>query len=164
MFNRLRENMNQQWKYKSKFGNLFLVASSEGLRGIYWNKQDAEMIKSLSESKILNSAVKELDLYFLGKMKVFKTQFDLEGTSFQNKVWNELLKIPFGETCSYQDIAFRIHHPKAVRAVGSANGKNPICIMIPCHRVISKNGSLGGYSGGLAFKKKLLALEGASPT
>lgn len=156
--------MNLQWKYKSKLGNLFLVASSKGLKGIYWNKQDDRMVKSLNESKILNSAVKELDLYFLGKNKIFKTHFDLEGTSFQKKVWSELLRIPFGKTCSYQDIAFRIHHPKAVRAVGSANGKNPICIMIPCHRVISKNGSLGGYSGGVEFKRKLLALEGASPT
>ena len=84
---------------------------------------------------------------------------DLEGTTFQKKVWAQLSKIPYGQTCSYKDIAKGIQNEKAVRAVGSANGKNPACIIVPCHRVIAHNGSLGGYSGGLKMKKTLLEIE-----
>ena len=151
--------MNLQWKYESKFGLLYLVASEKGLKGVYWEKQNIPFLKTLEDSKILKNAVKELDEYFCGKRKSFKTKFDLNGTPFQLKVWNELMKIPFGKTYSYKEIALKIKNPKAVRAVGSANGKNPICIIIPCHRVISHNGKLGGYSGGLSFKEKLLKHE-----
>ena len=84
----------------------------------------------------------------------------MHGTDFQKQVWNQLCKIPYGNTVAYKEIAEKIKNKKAVRAVGTANGKNPICIMIPCHRVISADGSLGGYSWGLSIKTKLLALEG----
>jgi AraC family transcriptional regulator of adaptative response/methylated-DNA-[protein]-cysteine methyltransferase len=88
---------------------------------------------------------------------------DVAGTAFQEAVWRELRKIPAGETRSYADIAAAIGHPKAVRAVGSANGDNHVCVLIPCHRVIRSDGSLGGYGGGIERKKKLLAAEGHSP-
>jgi methylated-DNA-[protein]-cysteine S-methyltransferase len=103
--------------------------------------------------------VSQLEAYFRGEL----TQFDLElkpgGTQFQKKVWQELVKIPYGETISYGELAGRIGNPNASRAVGSANGKNPISIIIPCHRVIGKNGSLTGFGGGLGVKQTLLDLE-----
>jgi methylated-DNA-[protein]-cysteine S-methyltransferase len=101
-----------------------------------------------------------LDEYFDGRRKRFDIPFSLSGTNFQKQVWKELSKIPFGKTVSYKDIARKIKNPKAVRAVGSANGKNPMCIIIPCHRVIAADGSIGGYSGGITNKQKLLRFEG----
>lgn len=103
---------------------------------------------------------KEFDLYFSGKLKKFTLKVDLgQGTSFQQRVWGKLKAIPFGETRSYQWLATKICQPKAYRAVGNANGKNPTPIIIPCHRVIQKNGSLGGFTGGTHLKKYLLELE-----
>ena len=107
----------------------------------------------------LVKAERELKEYFSGKRKKFSVPLNAQGTAFQKSVWNQLSKIPYGETVSYRDIAIKIKNKKAVRAVGTANGKNPFCIIIPCHRVIAADGSLGGYSGGIQFKKKLLALE-----
>jgi len=101
----------------------------------------------------------ELNEYFLGNLKKFKVKIDYPGTEFQRKVWNELLKIPYGQTASYEEMARRVGSPGACRAVGTANGLNRIAIVIPCHRVVNKNGELGGYGGGLWRKKKLLELE-----
>ena len=118
-------------------------------------KQDlAETIAALEAY-----AKRELKEYFSGKRKKFSVPLNAQGTAFQKSVWNQLSKIPYGKTVSYRDIAIKIKNKKAVRAVGTANGKNPFCIIIPCHRVIAADGSLGGYSGGIQFKKKLLALE-----
>jgi O-6-methylguanine DNA methyltransferase len=103
----------------------------------------------------------DLKRYWKGNPKSLKTTFDLKGTSFQMKVWRELQKIPFGKTISYGELAKRIGKPKSARAVGGAVGKNPVSILIPCHRVIASDGTLGGYSGGLSIKQKLLAHEGA---
>ena len=108
---------------------------------------------------VLGSVRKELDAYFAGRLRVFKTPLAFEGTPFQHQVWTELCRIPYGETISYLELAKRIGNPKAVRAVGLANGANPIAIIVPCHRVIGANGSLTGYGGGLPIKKALLALE-----
>ena len=96
--------------------------------------------------------------------KIAPVPLAAKGTAFQQSVWHALLKIPYGETCSYRDIATQISNPKAIRAVGSANAKNPLCVFIPCHRVINASGKLGGYSGGIAHKSGLLALELRYPT
>jgi methylated-DNA-[protein]-cysteine S-methyltransferase len=151
-----------QYKYtSSKVGNLYLVASEKGLQSIHQVKQNIPMVR-LENSPVLQATVKELEQYFAGSRTQFNVPLDLIGTSFQKKVWNELLKIPYGKTCSYKDIAKKIKQETASRAVGTANGKNPLWIIIPCHRVIASNGNLGGYAGGLPMKKKLLQLESAT--
>ena len=155
-----------QWKMKSKIGPLYLTASRKGIQGVFWKKQSVPMAKALygagAEVKILARAVRQLEEYFGGKRKKFNLPFDVEGTAFQKKVWKELSKIPYAETNSYKDIASRIKNVKAVRAVGTANGMNPLCIIVPCHRVIANDGLLGGYSGGVGIKSKLLKLEQAA--
>ena len=109
---------------------------------------------------VLLECKKELEEYFAGKRREFLAQIKPEGTIFQKKVWNELKKIGYGETCSYQTIAKKLKNPDAVRAVGLANGKNPIAIILPCHRVIGEDGKLTGYGGGLWRKQWLLEHEG----
>lgn len=111
------------------------------------------------ESSLIKKAHDQLDEYFKGIRKSFDLPLAPKGTEFQKKVWNALLKIPYGSTCSYKDIAVMIGNEKACRAVGGANNKNPIFIIIPCHRVIGANGSLVGYGSGLELKKRLLDLE-----
>jgi methylated-DNA-[protein]-cysteine S-methyltransferase len=152
-----------QWVMKSRIGPLYLVASEKGLRGVFLKKKDTRMAKSLKgnrlEIKILSRTVHALKKYLDGKLKRFNLPLDAAGTRFQKSVWKELGRIPYGRTCSYKDIANRIKKPRAVRAVGTANSKNPVCIIVPCHRVIAHNGTLGGYAGGLEMKRKLLKLE-----
>ncbi|MFW9992115.1 MAG: methylated-DNA--[protein]-cysteine S-methyltransferase [Candidatus Odinarchaeota archaeon] len=109
---------------------------------------------------ILDQLEKELEQYFNGTLKDFTIPLDLMGTAFEMDVWNQLLSVPYGETRSYADIAGAIKKPQAVRAVGRANGKNPVAIVVPCHRVISSQGKLHGYGGGLWRKERLLVLEG----
>jgi len=101
----------------------------------------------------------QLEAYLRGERKCFDLSFSLKGTAFQKKVWHALCQIPYGETRSYQEIAIAIHNPKACRAVGNANNKNPIALIVPCHRVIGANGNLVGYAGGLEMKKYLLTIE-----
>ncbi len=153
----------RQWKMHTLIGNVYLVASSKGLQGVYLTKQKVPLAISLvgaaSELRVLAQAVSELTEYFSGERKKFSVTLDAQGTEFQKRVWRELSKIPYGKTCSYSDIAKNIKNTKAVRAVGSANGKNPHCIIVPCHRVIAADGTLGGYSGGLKIKIRLLQLE-----
>jgi len=152
-----------QWKMESPIGPIYLVASGTGLRGIYWDRQPVTVVKSLNTSEpevqMLARAVGELDEYFRGERREFTLPLEVEGTPFQKRVWEELKRIPYGETVSYRDVASRIRNAKAFRAVGTANGKNPISIIVPCHRVIAADGSLGGYGGGLSVKTKLLAIE-----
>ena len=119
-------------------------------------KLDKECLYSPSRFK---PECDELTRYFQGELKKFSIKCHITGTAFQKKVLNELKKIPYGHTMSYSDVAERIDHPRAYRAVGSANGKNRLPIIFPCHRVISNNGKLGGFSGGLSIKRKLLELE-----
>ncbi len=121
-----------------------------------WLDKKSYMLK---ETDLINNTRKQLDEYFAGNRKQFDIPIKLEGTDFQIKVWKELLKIPYGETCSYLDIAKRIGNPKASRAVGMANNKNKIIIIVPCHRVIGSNKKLVGYACGLEVKEKLLELE-----
>jgi methylated-DNA-[protein]-cysteine S-methyltransferase len=118
----------------------------------------------LDTSGVLSGVRRELDEYFSGRRRTFTTPVVFEGTAFQHQVWTELCRIPYGETISYMELASRIKNPKAVRAVGLANGANPIAIIVPCHRVIGANGSLTGFGGGLPTKRALLELESGQRT
>ena len=156
-----------QWLLKSPIGPIYLVASETGLQGVFWKKGKAPFVDSLNGRgaalKILKQTALQLEEYFKGERREFDLPFDTGGTDFQKKVWEQLALIPYGKTVSYGDIAERIKNGKAVRAVGTANGRNPLSIIVPCHRVIQANGTLGGYAGGLQTKMKLLALEQKSP-
>ncbi len=155
----------KQWKYPSPVGTLYLLANEKALVGLHFRPQRAPFLKDLKgvdpATKILHQCVEELKEYFEGRRKNFSVPLGSEGTSFQKEVWSQLRKIPFGETRSYRDIAKSIKNPKAFRAVGTANGRNPLSIIVPCHRVIAADGSLGGFGGGLKRKLKLLQLEKA---
>lgn len=156
--------MSLQYTFKTPVGHISLVASAKGLQGVYLSRQkNIPSIKDFKSAdkagRILQSAATQLNDYFAGRRKKFNLAFDVQGTDFQKKVWAELSRIPYGEVCSYSEIAKKIKNPKAVRAVGSANGKNPLCIVVPCHRVIAADGTLGGYSGGLKVKMQLLQVE-----
>ena len=149
---------------KSPVGELKLIASDKGLAAILWEKDSPRRVRlgPVSEDKkhpVLLETERQLNDYFSGKRKSFSLQLDFKGTEFQKKVWAALLTIPFGETRSYGQIAKQIKSPKAVRAVGAANGRNPISIIAPCHRVIGSTGKLTGFAGGLETKARLLALE-----
>ncbi len=148
----------------SPVGKLTLVASSKGLVAIDVRNNAKQFVttKDASAQAILLKTKKQLEQYFAGKRTSFDVALDLVGTEFQVQAWRALCRIPFGNTISYGQQAANIKKPKAFRAVGSANGKNPIPIIVPCHRVVASDGSLGGYSLGLKMKKQLLALEGVS--
>lgn len=149
-----------QRKLKSKLCPLYLVATNKALCGIFWDDQKLPKEKPGSaESKVLDQAELQITEYLEGKRSKFDIPLKLEGTEFQKRVWAELQKIPYGETRSYKEIAIAVKNPKACRAVGTANGRNPISIIVPCHRVINEGGKLGGYGGGLTIKEKLLAIE-----
>lgn len=151
-----------QRKIDTKIGVIYLVASETRLQGIFWKKQQIPMEKD-SKNDFLNRVELELTEYLEGKRKQFDIALDMQGTPFQKEVWKQLLNIPYGETRAYKDIAKAVNNSKASRAVGAANGQNPLSIIVPCHRVISSDGSLGGYAGGLNIKKKLLKLEKGEP-
>lgn len=123
------------------------------------NISNDEINQSGDDSPLLTEAFRQLEEYFRGERKNFDLPLELHGTDFQRRVWQELLKIPYGETVSYKNIAERVGNPYAARAVGMANHNNPIAIIVPCHRVIGADGRLGGYAGGVDFKVALLALE-----
>lgn len=144
----------------SPVGELTLLATEKGLAGVYFEERFEGEWES-GESLFLNQAEYQLREYFAGQREKFEVELDPQGTEFQRAVWNELSKIPFGQVVSYQFIAEKIDNPKAVRAVGLANGSNPISIIVPCHRVIGANGKLTGYGGGLERKRSLLVHEKA---
>jgi methylated-DNA-[protein]-cysteine S-methyltransferase len=149
---------------KSPIGPLTLVASDKGLAGILWAHDNPERVRLTPRTEdksnpILLETEKQLNEYFAGKRRSFSVTLDYVGTPFQKKVWKSMLAIPFGETRSYGQLAEEIGNPKAVRAVGAANGKNPISIIGPCHRVIGASGKLTGFAGGLKAKAYLLSLE-----
>jgi methylated-DNA-[protein]-cysteine S-methyltransferase len=158
------ETTRNQLVVASPVGKLRLIASDKGLVAIDVRnvKTSNDQVKNAAAQKILSATKKQLEQYFAGKRTAFDIPLDLEGTDFQQLAWRALCRIPFGKTISYGDQAKNIKKPKAFRAVGSANGKNPIPIIVPCHRVVASDGSLGGYSLGLKMKKQLLALEGVS--
>ena len=148
----------------SLVGQLKLVATETALVAVLWENENpnrvrlAELIEDI-QHPILLETQKQLNEYFAGQRQVFDLPLDFEGTEFQQKVWQALLTIPFGETRSYKQIAKQIGNVKAVRAVGAANGKNPISIIAPCHRVVGVNGKLVGFAGGLENKGILLKIE-----
>ncbi|TCB49624.1 methylated-DNA--[protein]-cysteine S-methyltransferase [Acinetobacter sp. ANC 4779] len=148
----------------SPVGILKLVANENALVAVLWENKNpkrvrvAELIEQV-DHPILMETHKQLTEYFAGKRQQFDLPLDFAGTEFQQKVWQALLTIPFGETRSYRDVAEQIGNIKAVRAVGAANGKNPISIIAPCHRVVGANGKLVGFAGGLDNKEILLRLE-----
>jgi len=149
----------------SPVGTLTLVANQKRtLTAIRWDREDTNLEKpeNITEDEhnpVLLKAEQQLREYFEGQRQIFSLDLDFDGTEFQKKVWNALLTIPFGETRSYGDIARQIGNPKSVRAVGAANGKNPIPIIVPCHRVIGSSGKLVGLGGGMENKALLLNLE-----
>lgn len=148
---------------KSPIGKITLVASEEALVALYVNDElmpKKDLAKKNEAHKILILAEKQLNEYFDGRRKKFDLPLNPEGTEFQNKAWKALAKIPYGQIWSYGKQAEYLKAPKAQRAVGGANGKNPIPVIIPCHRVIGSTGKLTGFSGGMSMKVYLLKLEG----
>jgi methylated-DNA-[protein]-cysteine S-methyltransferase len=150
-----------QRKLNTKLCVLYLVASETNLKGVFWDKQPVPMENNDLDAAILilNKTEQQLKEYLEGKRKNFNLSIEADGTVFQKRVWAKLSNIPYGTTCAYKDIAIELQDKNASRAVGTANGRNPLSIIVPCHRVISADGSLGGYAGGLDIKKKLLDLE-----
>jgi methylated-DNA-[protein]-cysteine S-methyltransferase len=152
----------------SPLGQLKLVASEKGLAAVLWENDDPRRVRlgplvEDSDNRLLKEAEKQLNAYFKGELKKFTVPLDFKGTDFQKSVWTALLTIPFGETRSYAQIARQIGKPEASRAVGAANGRNPISIIAPCHRVLGSNGRLTGFAAGLEAKDELLKLEGRNP-
>lgn len=150
---------------KSPVGELTLVARGDSLVAILWENDKPGRVKTgpLTEDKehlVLLETQRQLEQYFAGERQQFELPLDFAGTEFQRKVWGALLTIPFGETRSYLEIAKQLGNPGAVRAVGAANGRNPISIVAPCHRVIGSSGALTGFAGGMEAKAWLLRLEG----
>ena len=148
----------------SPVGTLTLVATDQGLAAILWeNDRPLRVRLNLAAEErghpVLVETERQLGEYFAGRRKQFTLKMDVSGTPFQRKVWNALLTIPFGETRSYRQIAEQIGKPRAVRAVGAANGRNPLSIVAPCHRVVGSTGALTGFAGGLDVKAHLLAFE-----
>ncbi|WP_082582866.1 methylated-DNA--[protein]-cysteine S-methyltransferase [Frateuria sp. Soil773] len=153
----------------SPVGRLTLVARGDRLAAVLWENDRPGRVRldAMHEDRerpVLLETERQLKEYFAGARRRFELPLDFAGTAFQRKVWQALLAIPFGETRSYSGIARQISHPDAVRAVGAANGRNPISIVAPCHRVVGADGSLTGFAGGLDAKRWLLALEGAGTT
>ena len=150
---------------ESPVGKLKLAASADALVAILWERESPNRIKlaTLSydpQQPILIETERQLEEYFAGTRNEFNLPLEPAGTEFQKKVWRALREIPYGQTRSYLDLAKRIDSAKAVRAVGAANGKNPLSIVVPCHRIVGANGALTGFAGGLEVKAKLLAHEG----
>jgi methylated-DNA-[protein]-cysteine S-methyltransferase len=159
-------------KIQSPLGKFSIIGNSRKVIGLFfkiseledWLSQDEYFegvsLKWNTEDSLNKEVAQQLNKYFAGKIKKFSLPLHLHGTPFQLLVWKALQKIPYGKTCSYQQLAREVGNPRAMRAVGSANGRNPIPIIIPCHRVIRKNGDIGGYSSGVSIKNWLLAHEG----
>ena len=164
----LKEKARKAYVYKtmtSPVGILTLVGSGDGLAAILWENDDPKRVKlniawEDRTFPVLVETERQLTEYFAGSRKKFAVPLDFSGTDFQKKVWQALLTIPFGDTRSYGEIARQVGNPKAMRAVGAANGRNPISIIAPCHRVIGAGGALTGFAGGMKAKAFLLEHEG----
>jgi methylated-DNA-[protein]-cysteine S-methyltransferase len=148
----------------SPVGELTIVASDAGLVAVLWpgdrpSRVPLDEPAHDDQHPVLIETARQLGEYFAGTRTSFELPLDLRGTSFQREVWDALLAIPFGETRTYLDLARRLGNPAATRAVGAANGRNPVSIIVPCHRVIGSSGKLTGFAGGLAVKQQLLAHE-----
>lgn len=160
-FNNMTMNDDKVWTViETPIGPLTIVACDQGITAINFSAATG-MAGAPGEHPLLSEAVRQLREYFAGNLHSFDLPILLEGTAFQKSVWEVLVGIPYGETISYGEQARRLGNPAAVRAVGLANGRNPVPIVVPCHRVIGANGTLTGYAGGLAIKETLLTLEGS---
>jgi methylated-DNA-[protein]-cysteine S-methyltransferase len=151
----------------SPVGRITLVATSKGIAAVLWQGDRPHRVPVTLDveddgNPLLLETERQLGEYFAGHRRQFSVPLDVVGTAFQRRVWEALRTIPFGETRSYGQIAAQIGHPEAVRAVGAANGRNPVSIITPCHRVIGATGKLTGFAGGLDVKARLLELEGAT--
>lgn len=154
--------MKTKWIIQSPIGLLTLQLEDNKLEAIHFGEKEIDNY-TLSKTKMTEQVILELEEYFEGKRKYFTINLSFKGTDFQKKVWKALNEIPYGETRTYKEVAKEIGHERACRAVGSANNKNPIPIIIPCHRVIGRDGKLAGYAGGLKIKEMLLQLENHGP-
>ena len=148
----------------SPIGKLKLVASTKGLAAVLWENDNPRRVRlddlvEDAQHPILSRTEAELKEYFTGKRNVFTVPLDMKGTAFQRQVWQALLAIPFGETRTYGQLAIQLGNPRATRAVGAANGRNPVAVIVPCHRMIGFSGKLTGFAGGLDAKAHLLRLE-----
>jgi methylated-DNA-[protein]-cysteine S-methyltransferase len=144
--------------YSSPVGELVIESKDDKITVVNFLKDSR---REVNVTPVIAQCIQELDEYFYKERKFFTVELDPTGSDFQKKVWNALLEIPYGKTVSYEDIAIRVGDVKTIRAVGLANGQNPIAIIVPCHRVIGKNGELVGYGGGIENKEWLLQHEGA---
>lgn len=144
--------------YTSPVGELMIESDDDKIITVNFLKDSKQ---EELRTPVIEQCIAELEEYFFSGRKFFTVELDLRGSEFQKKVWNELLTIPYGKTISYEELAIRIGNIKSIRAVGLANGQNPIAIIVPCHRVIGKSGALIGYGGGLENKEWLLFHEGA---
>lgn len=150
--------MDHVFFYHTELGVIGIRENGRAVTGLFFGAT-APKGAVTEETALLHRAAEQLDEYLRGERTAFDLPLEAEGTAFQKSVWRALLEIPYGQTRSYGDIARRVGSPKACRAVGMANNRNPIAVMIPCHRVVGANGALVGYGGGLPIKKKLLELE-----
>jgi methylated-DNA-[protein]-cysteine S-methyltransferase len=148
--------------YESPIGRLVLECDGDVLIGV-WLPNERRHTRNDADDvpPVLKETASQLDEYFAGERVDFDVRMELDGTDFQQEVWTELTRIPYGETISYGELARRVGRPSAPRAVGQANGRNPIPVIVPCHRVLASNG-IGGYGGGLNVKRQLLAVEGVT--
>ena len=161
MIENARKRLTRQ-RISSPIGDLQLYSDGENIVKIGFPDEETKQAPE-GNDPVLQSCARQLEEYFHGTRRRFKLPLAPEGTEFQQKVWQALADIPFGQTRSYGDVARAIGKPRSVRAVGAANGRNPLPIVVPCHRVIGSDGSLTGFAGGLAAKTRLLELEGALP-
>lgn len=152
--------MKKVFFYEKEIGEIGIGEDNGAITDIFFGTEIDPIDTELRETPLIKKASKQLDEYFQGSRKIFDLPIFTKGTPFQQMVWDALKTIPYGETRSYKDIAVQIGKSKACRAVGMANNRNPISIIIPCHRVIGSKGELVGYGGGLNIKEKLLSLEG----
>jgi methylated-DNA-[protein]-cysteine S-methyltransferase len=150
-------------EYRSPQGAMLITATPKGLAGVYFKGQKhfpkQRQWQRDARHPVLRQAKRELAEYFAGKRKRFSVALDPQGTDFQRSVWKQIARVGFGETLTYGEIARRAGHPGSARAAGAATGRNPLGIIVPCHRIMGANGSLTGYAGGLARKRALLRLE-----
>jgi len=153
-------------EFRSPQGRMILTATRKGLAGVYFEGQkhfpEKRGWQRDARHPVLRQAKQELSEYFAGKRTRFSVALDPQGTPFQRSVWRQIAKVNFGRTLTYGEIARRAGYPGSARAAGAATGRNPIGVIVPCHRIMGADGSLTGYAGGLARKRALLALEGAS--
>ncbi|MDF2820503.1 MAG: cysteine methyltransferase [Clostridiales bacterium] len=151
--------MNSKFLYETIIGKIGIEENGSAITKIYFENEENNEDVPTRETSLIKEAAKQLNEYFVGQRRVFDIPLEAKGTVFQKKVWEALRQVPWGETKSYKEIAIMVGNEKACRAVGMANNKNPIAIVVPCHRIIGSNGKLIGYAGGLDIKERLLLLE-----